>query len=390
MTAPLYKAFIDPADITRWTDKYFTRTRRAVEMRGDCPVTYAVFIRRPSVMACDLAIDWLETVANEQGFAVKITRVFETGASVGAGEPLFFYEGPMARLVEFENHLLQKVGPVCVAAYNARDMVLELPHIPMIEMGSRHCAGFEMAEMMAYAAHIGTIAARLQKPDAKGFFGTSTDGASRFFGCAQGMGTMPHALVGYAGSTLEAAKIYRAANPDADFTVLPDYFGREVTDSIAVCQAFPDEVKAGKLKFRLDTHGGRYIEGLNKSESYAVIERNAPNALRTYLSESDQAHLLGEGVSAAAIWHFREQMDKAGFENIKIIGSSGFNTDKCRIMRLAKAPLDLVGTGSHLPDRWPETYATADIIRYDSDFRVKTGREWLIDTYKSLQNARKS
>ncbi len=312
--------------------------------------------------------------------------VFKTGDAVGAGDPLLFYKGPFSKLAELENHLLQKIGPACVAAYNAREMVLELPETPMIEMGSRHCAGFEMAELMAYAAYAGTLAAKKADTHAKGFIGTSTDGGARFFEGSTGMGTMPHALVGYAGSTLQAAKIYRAANADADFTVLPDFFGREISDSIEVCKAFPNEAASGALKFRLDTHGGRYIEGLDKSASYAVIERNAPQALRTYLSESWQAHLLGEGVGAAAIWHFREQMDKAGFPHVKIIGSSGFGPEKCKIMRLADAPLDIVGTGSFLPERWLETYATADIIRYGDAFRVKEGREWLIDRYKALFN----
>lgn len=383
MSEPLYRRCTAPADIARWTDKYFTRTRKVVEAGDGCDVTYAVFIRRPSVMACDLAIDWLETVAREQGFAVRIQKAFQSGETVGAGEPLLFITAPFAQMVELENHLLQKIGPVCVAAHIARDMILQLPDTPMIEMGSRHCAGLEMAEMMAYAAHAGTASARLSNNAARGFIGTSTDGGARFFEGTAGMGTMPHALVGYAGTTLEAARMYRKANPDADFTVLPDYFGREVTDSIEVCRAFPEEAAAGKLKFRLDTHGGRYIEGLDKPSSYAVIERNAQRALRTYLSESEQAHLLGEGVSAAAVWHFREQMDKAGFPHVKIIGSSGFGPEKCRIMHLAQAPLDIVGTGSFLPDKWQETYATADIIRYGNTFRVKEGREWLIERYKA-------
>ena len=385
MTGALYLRLLREADIAHWTDKYFSRTRKTVEGSGDTRVTYAVFLRRPCVMACELAIDWLQAVAAAQGFAVNVMPAFTTGTVVGAGDPLLFYEGSFAHLSELENHLLQKIGPVCVAAYNARAIALELPSVPMIEMGSRHCAGMEMAEMMAYAAYAGTQGARMAQPDIRGFVGTSTDGGARFFAGTHGMGTMPHALVGYAGSTLDAAKIYRAANPDADFTVLPDYFGREVSDSLDVCHAFPELAAQGKLKFRLDTHGGRYIEGLDKQASYAVIERHAPATLRTYLSESDQGHLLGEGVSAAAIWHFREQMDKAGFPHVGILGSSGFGPDKCRIMRLAKAPLDAVGTGSFLPERWPETYATADIIRYGDGFRVKKGREWLVERFRTLR-----
>lgn len=384
MSEGLFRRMIAPADIARWTDKYFTRTRKTLEKNGDAHVVYAVFLRRPCVMACGLATQWLQEIAGTQGFDIKITPAYEDGEEVGAGDPLLFFEGPFSKLVELENHLLQKIGPVCVAAYNARDMVLSLPKVPLIEMGSRHCAGMEMAELMAYAAHIGTLAARRVYNDVVGFVGTSIDGGAHFFDTQAGLGTMPHALVGYAGSTVKAAQIYRDANPDADFTVLVDYFGQEIDDALAVCKAFPKEAADGTLKFRLDTHGGRYIQGLNKPASYAVIERNAPQALRTYLSDVDQAHLLGEGVSAAAIWHFREQMDRAGYNGVKIIASSGFGPQKCRVMSLAGTPVDIIGTGSFIPDRWHETYATADIISYDGISRVKEGREWLIDRYRAL------
>jgi nicotinate phosphoribosyltransferase len=46
-------------------------------------------------------------------------------------------------------------------------------------------------------------------------------------------------------------------------------------------------------------------------------------------------------------------------------------------MGAAKAPLNMVGTGSFLPATLTETYATADIIRYDGVRRVKVGREFL-------------
>jgi nicotinate phosphoribosyltransferase len=47
-------------------------------------------------------------------------------------------------------------------------------------------------------------------------------------------------------------------------------------------------------------------------------------------------------------------------------------------MAIAKVPIDVIGTGSYLPDRWSETYATADIVEYDGEARVKVGREFLL------------
>ena len=59
--------------------------------------------------------------------------------------------------------------------------------------------------------------------------------------------------------------------------------------------------------------------------------------------------------------------------------SSGFDPQKCQIMGAARAPIDTVGTGSFLPATLTETYATADIISYDGEPRVKLGREFLFE-----------
>jgi nicotinate phosphoribosyltransferase len=163
-----------------------------------------------------------------------------------------------------------------------------------------------------------------------------------------------------------------------NLTVLVDYFGQEVTDSLAVAHAFPGLAAAGRLAFRLDTHGGRYVEGLDTQSSYAVLDRNAPNAIRQFRTEAELRYLNGTGVSAAAVWYLREKLDDAGFPNAKIVGSSGFSVEKCRAFGAADTPVDLIGTGSFLPDRWVETYATADIIEYGGKPSVKVGREFLL------------
>ena len=95
---------------------------------------------------------------------------------------------------------LQRLGPACVAAYNAYTMCTDLPYAGFLAMDARHCAGAEMAEMMAYAASVGSARAK-REAGAKGFIGNATDATAHFFGQTQGLGTMPHALIGYAGST---------------------------------------------------------------------------------------------------------------------------------------------------------------------------------------------
>ncbi len=368
------------ADITARTDKYFDRTRQIVGRFGDRRVTYAVFLRRPVVSAPGLMVAWLNEVAGERNTHFEIELIHPEGSWVGAGEPLTYITGSFVLLADLETILLQKIGAACVAAHNAFQMCMALPKSAFLAMDARHCAGAEMQEMMAYAAAVGSRAA--QREGAKGFVGNANDWTAHYFGAATGYGTMPHALIGYAGSTLRAAEMFVATFPDENLTVLVDYFGKEVSDTLSVCRRFPELAGQGRLAVRLDTHGGRFLEGLDPQESYAVLERHAPGSLRRYRSQSELRFLIGTGVSAAAIWRMREALDDAGFGQVRITASSGFGVEKCSVMADAHAPIDVVGTGSFIPETWSETYATADIVAYDGAPMVKIGREFLLRSAK--------
>jgi nicotinate phosphoribosyltransferase len=364
------------ADVAGRTDVYFNRTKAVVQRFGDQRVTYAVFLRRPVISAPRLMLEWLQAVADARNTHFDVQLTHDEGSWVGAGEPLVYITGLFSELADLETILLQKTGSPCVAAHNAYQMALALPKIAFLAMDARHCAGAEMQDMMAYAASVGSEAAR--REGACGFIGNATDGTAHYFHAERGFGTMPHALIGYAGSTLRAAEMFHETFPTMPLTVLVDYFGREVTDALAVVERFPEQVAAGTLSVRLDTHGGRFLEGLDPAESYGVLERHAPGAIRRYRSDAELRALVGTGVSAAAIWRMREELDAVGAQSVKIVVSSGFNVEKCRVMADARAPIDLIGTGSFIPDHWSETYATADIVDYGGAARVKVGREFLL------------
>ena len=368
---------LGPLDIARLTDAYFLKTKAVVHRFGDKRVTYAIFLRRPVICTPRIMVDFLERTARDRGTKFEIELLYKEGEWVGAGEPMIYLSGSLEHLVDLETLYLQRLGPPCVAAYNAYAMCVDLPKCAFLAMDARHCAGAEMAEMMAYAAAVGSDAAR-REVGAVGFIGNATDATAHFFGRDIGLGTMPHALIGYAGSTVRAAEMFRESFPHEPMTVLVDYFGREITDSLAVARRFTELAGRGELALRLDTHGGRYVEGLDLARSYDVLERHAPKAVRGYRTEAELRFLVGTGVSAAAVWHLRQALDEAGFPKVKIVGSSGFSPAKCRVMAVAEAPLDVVGTGSYLPELWTETYATADIVAYDGQPLVKIGREFLL------------
>lgn len=413
---------IDPAYVAARTDAYFAKTAEIVAAHGDARVTYAVFLRSDAVVAIDRAIDFLrEAYPADAAMPLELTRPVPEGTVLTSGKPLLYVAGSLVALAPIETLLLQRIGFPCVSAFNAFSMCLALPAADFLAMEARHTTGDDMHLSCAYGAAVGSRTAKLM--GAKGFVGTSTDIAAPLFGTARGLGTMPHSLIGYAkarllaagrdlareNATLEAAKLYVAQFPEEKrCTVLVDYDGREVTDALAVSRWFygaGGPAEAGKtLAFRLDTHGGRHLEGLDWETSVRTLlkwtHRHTPGEVAKLAltgfdyeelggmsaDEVRDKFLFGTGVTVAATIFFRKALDDAGFRDPRIVVSSGFDALKCRVFGNLSVPVDVVGTGSFLPSRLSRTYATADIVRYELPDGsggwkrfdlVKAGREFL-------------
>jgi nicotinate phosphoribosyltransferase len=381
------------------TDKYFTKSREIAEKFGDKTVTYGVFLRQGVVCAVNPAIEFLQQYYCSSTRPLKITRRYEEGAFVPDRKPIFTYSGSFAGLVELETLILQRTGVACVSAYNAYKMAMSLRKVAFIDMHARHSPGDDMSNLVAYGAALGSRVAKLN--DAIGFVGSSQDLTAHFYGRERGVGTMPHGLIGYAGSTLRAAQMYAETHPHDNLTVLIDYFGTEYTDAIQVCRWWYDEYlprqgsASRTLGLRLDTPGERYAEGLNYERSVEIVSDwlHVPNeyeAVRYVMGEEafdadslnitkDRVRpvLFGTGVSVASAIRLRQMLDSNGFNGCKIVVSSGFNLFKCKIFASARAPVDMIGTGSFIPEHFPDTFVTADIFMYDGTRMVKLGRERL-------------
>lgn len=365
------------------TDNYFLKTQAIVRNFGDVEVVYAVFLRSQALFAPEYLKRTLTLHQEVYGVKVELIPNAAEGDEVPEGQPLMFLKGSFASLCILETLVLQAIGYPSVAAYSALQMSLSCPKVQFIAMGARHYPNPETTNMVDYGISLGSKEA--QKLGAVGFIGSSVNATSSFFGNQSGLGTMPHALVGYAGSTLKAAQMYREVFPEGKLVVLVDFFGREVTDGLEVCQHFKELAEAGELMLRLDTSGERFAEGLTESASKAIINRYVTLEVQESLSATEKKYLTGKGVSAASIFHIREVLDQHGFNKVKLVVSSGFNLTKVRLMSKIKAPVDVIGTGSVLTGEFCAPIATADIISYDGKSLVKKGREHLIESWNKLK-----
>lgn len=385
--------------VSRITDKYFSYTAEIAARNGDQDVVYAVFLRRRVIAALEPVIRLVNRLVPE----ARVKRFFGEGEIIPSETKILEISGPFSKLSEVETLLLQKVGLPCVCANNAYEMCRALPDASFLDMHARHASGPEMNLLVAYGASVGSEAARRDRPGVKGFIGSSQDLTAPLYGAERGSGTMPHALVGYTdGDVVEATKRFARTLPDVPMLVaLVDYAGLEVTDSLRSAEWFYKEAKLDEegrsFAVRLDTHGGRFAEGLDYEKSVDAVGdwlgvHGEYNIVETVLGERafqldpgniivDQVRriLFGKGVSVASTIHIRRALDEAGYEQVKIVASSGFDSQKCQVMGAARAPVDLVGTGSFLPATLSETYATADVISYGGTRRVKVGREHLFE-----------
>jgi len=205
------------------------------------------------------------------------------------------------------------------------------------------------------------------------------DLTAHFYGQDRGIGTMPHGIVGYAGSTLRAAQMYVETHPRDNLTVLIDYYGREYSDALEVCRWWyneylpRDETGARALALR-HRHPRRALRrGLDYEKSTEIVVNwlHVPNeyeAVRYVMGEEafdadslnivkDRVRkvLFGTGVSVAAVIQLRQTLDANGFNACKIVGSSGFTLFKCKMFANGRAPLDVVGTGSFIPEELQTT-----------------------------------
>ena len=159
------------------------------------------------------------------------------------------------------------------------------------------------------------------------------------FGADDGMGTMPHALVGYTGGdVLEAMKLFdkthpRGAGRSSRSSTIP------ARRSPTRCDArswFYNEAKLDRkgktFGVRLDTHGGRFAEGLDYEKSvdrvghwlgvsgeYNIVEQVLGGRAfqldpGNILVDKVRRILFGKGVSVASIIHARLALDEAGYQ----------------------------------------------------------------------------
>ncbi|MBI2045062.1 hypothetical protein HYT23_03315 [Candidatus Pacearchaeota archaeon] len=364
---------IDKTNYREHTDKYFLRSRQILEAEEINPlVRYQVFARKDifSLKGIDEAVAFIRNIAGDR---VKIYSL-KNGDYYKSGEPIMKLEGRVQDLIELETGYLSIIsgaltGPIDLDEVRkaARDIRQAAKNKKIFYMGARHFSPSldEKISRICYE---------------EGFDGASTDVGAKAWN-AEGMGTIPHALIlsyaahmrerGIRGNpTLEATKGFdKHIDKNVPRIALIDTFNEEIYDSMGTASAVPS------LKgVRVDTCGENYMQDTAPiKDSTAPVDEDLIK-----IRDRLRNHFIGMGVKIHGVWALRKELDwyPKWYGHLEITVSSGFNAEKTQAFMEADAvyqqkygkPLfNSIGTGSIANP----IMTTSDIVAYYSDKQNK-------------------
>lgn len=136
-------------------------------------------------------------------------------------------------------------------------------------------------------------------------------------------GSVPHILIqNFAGNTAKAMKAYGELFPDNKIISLVDYHNNVIEQA---------------------------IESYNVlgSQLYGVRIDTAKN-MKDHMFDNEPDNPDYYGVNIEQVKRLRKALDKVGAKNVKIIVSSGFNTEKIKKFEDANTPVDSYGVGQSI------------------------------------------
>ena len=285
-----------------------------------------------------------------------------------SGEPLMKIEGRAQDLVDLETVYLEILSGNLTGELdfdevrrNARAVRQAAGNKTLLYFGARHFHPLD-DEIIANICY------------EEGFAGCSTDVGAMAWN-AFGGGTVPHSLVlsyeaymreqGIKGNlTVEAAKAFdRNIDKRVPRVMLIDTYNRELTDAIETAKAVPN------LKgVRIDTCGENYVQGTKGKNSPLVFGM---------IESLKKKYVQGKGVTIQGVWALRDALDRAGFKDLEITVSSGFNAEKTNAfmqadqsyggMTYGRPLFNIIGTGSLTRS----VMTTSDIVAHYSEAENK-------------------
>lgn len=315
---------------------YFLKTRKIVEKCApNHIVTMQFFQRTDDAMVCgvDEAIALVHTFAKSPQNLV--IYALNDGDIVSANEPVLKITGRYEDFGFLESMIDGILARRTSVTTNVYRVMKVLKGKDIFSMADRQ-DDYQTQVGDGYASYV----AGIRK--------VSTDAQGLWWG-GKGVGTMPHALIELCGGDIiKAADIYHKTFPDEQVTALIDYNNNVVEDSI-----------------KLAKHLGRILRGVRVDTSKALVDH--------YFDDKDTSGFDPHGVCKELILALREELDKNGFDYVKIIVSSSFSAEKIEEWVKLNVPVDTYGVGTYFVNNTTCGF-TGDLVELDGRPEAKEGR----------------
>jgi nicotinate phosphoribosyltransferase len=322
-----------------YTDAYFNHARAALLADGRHPrVVVQVFQKKVAWLGgVDEAIAILR-LCSEEPDALAI-RALHDGDRLEPWETVLTIEGDYTTFAHLETAYLGTLARRTLITTNVVRILEAANGKPIIFMPAR----FDHHRVQAGDGYAAYVAGQVT-----GFeIGVTSDEQASWWG-GRALGTVPHSLIAaYGGDTVLAARKFADWAPaDMSVTVLVDFENDSVHTSLAVAEALGDRLWG----VRLDT-------------SETLVDRSL---------WAEMGDFKPTGVNEQLVRKTREALDAAGFGQVRIVVSGGFDVEKIRAFEEREVPVDAYGVGSSLI-RGANDF-TADVVLTDGKPSGKFGR----------------
>lgn len=320
-----------------YSANYFLKSNKIVrEHEPNHVVTMQFFQRKEKAMLCgiDEAIAILHTFAiDPQDLEIY---ALNDGDIVTSNEPVLKVTGKYENFGFLESVIDGILARRTSVATNVMEVVEVAKDTPVFSMADRQ-DDYLTQVGDGYATYVAGITR------------VSTDAQGAWWG-GKGMGTMPHALIQICGGDIvRASDIYHQTFPNEKVTALIDYNNNVVHDAVMLAK-----------------HLGTTLNAVRVDTSKSLIDH--------YFDDKDTSTFDPHGVCKELIFALREELDKNGFNFVKIIVSSSFTKEKIALWKSLNVPVDMFGVGTSFVNNTTVGF-TGDLVILDGKDEAKEGRK---------------
>lgn len=323
-----------------YSANYFKKTSLIIKQKTpNNKITMQFFQNQSNVMLCGIN-EVLELLKTFTEFDQLMVEALDDGTIIEPGEPVLKISGPyyiFGYLEGIIDGILARRSSVATNCYQLIKAAKNKKVIFMADRADHYCN----QQGDGYAAAIAQIKAQVTVAQQEWLLEQDKEL----------VGTIPHSLIqNFNGDIIASLEAYNEVFPNDKLVALVDYDNDVINTSIKVAKHFGDKL-----------YGVRVDTSINLIDKY--FEHNK----KLYFNNDIK------GVNPMLIKILRKELDKLGYNHIKIIVSSGFDTKKINWFEQENTPVDIYGVGASLLKI--NIQFTGDAVKLNNDDVAKYGRK---------------